>query len=252
MRAQNVTREAEEEEVVGQVQSFPPFESWVERMNEEPEFLVDEVVVQRVSSFSSTDAARLGIVKLHTQLINEKGLTIPSSFILKGGSAVCLIIFESNGTNYAVITHKLRLSVGTEISELPGGFVDSLGNFRGTSISLLNALIPSIQIDLHTLVDLTEVVYTGSSHPRVFTVPQGSDEGVRIMLYRQKVSQKVLLSLKEALKAAHEDSTQTMYFEILPLNDVLEAMDARTVAAAYMLAKVLEEGGNIFTAEAIS
>ena len=247
MRVQPSTGSAAKDgRLVGLVQSFPPFEMWVERMNEETDFMVSEVVIQHVECYEGGGTVRPGIVKLQTILVNERGVSLPASFLLRGPAAVGLISYRVGERDYVVVSHKVRVSAGAPVTELPSGMVDPTGAFRGLSVDVLQSIVPSLQLDSHTTKDLTELVY-GQPLSRLRTLPQYCDESFSVLLYRRRVDEATLGYLQSVLKEAHAEK-HPLYFELLPLGDVLRCADAKTVASCHMLCKVIEEGGSdLFT-----
>ncbi|XP_062001189.1 nudix hydrolase 14, chloroplastic-like [Rosa rugosa] len=114
------------------------FKQWLKNMESETGILSDgslalkRVLIQGVDMFGK----RIGFLKFEADVIDkETGEKVPGIVFARGPAVAVLILLESEGKAYAVLTEQVRVPVGRIILELPAGMLDDdKGDFLGTAI----------------------------------------------------------------------------------------------------------------------
>eukprot|EP01065_Artemidia_motanka_P012053 TRINITY_DN16575_c0_g1_i2.p1 TRINITY_DN16575_c0_g1~~TRINITY_DN16575_c0_g1_i2.p1 ORF type:complete len:274 (+),score=84.27 TRINITY_DN16575_c0_g1_i2:68-889(+) len=227
--------------------SFPPFEAWVASFRDEAEFCVTGVELQHVDMFSERastigrGARRCGRAKITAHVSNAQGVTARVCMVLRGPSAVCLLLLRTEqGAEHVVIVRQPRLApASSRIIELPAGFISVDGAFCGRAADEIRRAVPALTFAADTVVDLTGIVHRGDPLCRgIATVPLGSDEQVGVVLCRAPVSAARLDEITASLRTAR---SAPLLFDVMPLSELpLRTTDARALAAYYLNQKVSE------------
>ncbi|KAL7188742.1 hypothetical protein ACSBR1_038579 [Camellia fascicularis] len=91
-----------------------------------------QVLIQGVDMFGK----RVGFVKFNADVVDKAtGKKVPGIVFARGPAVAVLILLESDGKTYAVLTVQARVPVGRLILELPAGMLNGdNGDFVGTAI----------------------------------------------------------------------------------------------------------------------
>ncbi|RYQ96935.1 hypothetical protein Ahy_B08g092877 [Arachis hypogaea] len=144
------------------------FKQWLHNLQSEIGILADgtlalrQVLIQGVDMFGKC----IGFLKFKADIYKP----VPGIAFARGPAVTVLILLESDGETYAVLTEQARVPTGRIILELPAGMLDDdKGDFVGTavresslSLSLYNSLHglvveeeTGIKFKLEDMVDLT-------------------------------------------------------------------------------------------------
>ncbi|KAJ6326851.1 hypothetical protein OIU78_013859 [Salix suchowensis] len=180
-------------------------------------FLLKQVLVQGVDMFGQ----RMGFLKFKADIINkETGVKIPGVVFARGPAVTVLILLDSEGETYAVLTEQVRVPTGRLVLELPAGMLDAdKGDFVGTAVREVEEET-GIHLTLGDMFDLTAFL-DPSTGGRVFPSPisvnvdnhyamtgqaqhegavlvirEGCDEEISVFLYRGCVGKEIITQLQ--------------------------------------------------------
>ncbi|XP_071700343.1 nudix hydrolase 14, chloroplastic-like [Rutidosis leptorrhynchoides] len=174
------------------------FEQWLNNIQSEKGLLADgslylkQVLIQGVDMFGK----RVGFVKFKADIIDkETGQKVPGIVFARGPAVAVLILLDSEGTTYTVLTDQVRVPIGRPILELPAGMLDdNVGDVIGTAIREVEEET-GIKLNLDDMVDLTSFL-DPSTGCKVVPSPGGCDEELSLLLYRGSVSADVIKQLQ--------------------------------------------------------
>ncbi|XP_028064487.1 nudix hydrolase 14, chloroplastic-like isoform X2 [Camellia sinensis] len=114
------------------------FKQWLKNLQTENGILsngamfLKQVLIQGVDMFGK----RVGFVKFNADVVDKAtGKKVPGIVFARGPAVAVLILLESDGKTYAVLTEQARVPVGRLILELPAGMLNGdNGDFVGTAI----------------------------------------------------------------------------------------------------------------------
>ncbi|KAL8536936.1 hypothetical protein ACS0TY_012212 [Phlomoides rotata] len=115
-----------------------------------------------ISKDSGMFGKRIGYLKFKADVIDkETGNKIPGIVFARGPAVAVLILLESDGETYAVLTEQVRVPVGKLVLELPAGMLDDdNGDIVGTAVcevSLPLSLSINRKCSLLTLTDIYSI-----------------------------------------------------------------------------------------------
>ncbi|KAM7256968.1 hypothetical protein ACFE04_012709 [Oxalis oulophora] len=174
-------------------------------------FTLKQVLIQGVDMFGN----RIGFLKFKADIFdNQTGQKIPGIVFARGPAVTVLILLESDGEVYAVLTEQARVPTGRTVLELPAGMLDDdKGDFVGTAVRevssflfvcpFVSLMLPTykveeeigIKLKLEDMVDLTAFLVT-STGGRIFPSPGGCDEEISVFLYKGCVNKETITSLQ--------------------------------------------------------
>ncbi|XP_052111831.1 nudix hydrolase 14, chloroplastic-like [Arachis duranensis] len=129
------------------------FKQWLHNLQSEIGILADgtlalrQVLIQGVDMFGK----RIGFLKFKADIYKP----VPGIVFARGLAVTVLILLESDGETYAVLTEQARVPTGRIILELPAGMLDDdKGDFVGTAVREVEEET-GIKFKLEDMVDLT-------------------------------------------------------------------------------------------------
>ncbi|KAA3456232.1 nudix hydrolase 14, chloroplastic-like [Gossypium australe] len=167
------------------------FRQWLKNLECENGILANgnmtltQVLIQGVDMFGK----RIGFLKFKADIIDKgTGKKVPGIVFARGPAVTVLILLESEGTTYAVLTEQVRVPTGRVVLELPAGMLDDdKGDFVEEEIG--------IRLKLEDMVDLTAFLDPSTGF-KVFPSPGGCDEELGLFLYRGRVDKNIITQLE--------------------------------------------------------
>ncbi|XP_010433965.1 PREDICTED: nudix hydrolase 14, chloroplastic [Camelina sativa] len=174
------------------------FKNWLRNLESESGILADgtmtlkQLLIQGVDMFGK----RIGFLKFKADIFdNETGQKVPGIVFARGPAVAVLILLESDGESYAVLTEQVRVPTGKIVLELPAGMLDDdKGDFVGTAVREVEEEI-GIKLKKEDMVDLTAFLDPSTGH-KIFPSPGGCDEEMSVFLYRGQVEQETIRHLQ--------------------------------------------------------
>ncbi|KAI3687496.1 hypothetical protein L1987_81193 [Smallanthus sonchifolius] len=174
------------------------FEQWLKNIQSEKGILADgslslrQVLIQGVDMFGK----RIGFLKFKADVIDkETGKKVPGIVFARGPAVAVLILLESEGKTYTVLTEQVRVPVGRSVLELPAGMLDdNVGDIVGTAVREVEEET-GIELNLDDMVDLTSFLEPSTGY-KVIPSPGGCDEELSLLLYRGSVNADVITQLQ--------------------------------------------------------
>ncbi|KAG8484295.1 hypothetical protein CXB51_023832 [Gossypium anomalum] len=174
------------------------FRQWLKNLECESGILANgnmtltQVLIQGVDMFGK----RIGFLKFKADIIDKgTGKKVPGIVFARGPAVTVLILLESEGTTYAVLTEQVRVPTGRVILELPAGMLDDdKGDFVGTAVREVEEEI-GIRLKLEDMVDLSAFLDPSTGF-KVFPSPGGCDEELGLFLYRGRVDKNIITQLE--------------------------------------------------------
>ncbi|CAN6223592.1 unnamed protein product [Urochloa humidicola] len=103
------------------------FKQWLSNLQSEKGVLtygrlnLTRILIQGVDMFGK----RVGFLKFKADIVDEETKTkVPGIVFARGSAVAVLILLESNGQTYAVLTEQVRVPIGKFVLELPAGMLD--------------------------------------------------------------------------------------------------------------------------------
>ncbi|NP_001394093.1 Nudix hydrolase 14, chloroplastic isoform 2 [Zea mays] len=137
------------------------FKQWLRNLQSEKGVLtygrlsLTRVLIQGVDMFGK----RVGFLKFKADIVDEETKTkVPGIVFARGPAVAVLILLESNGETYAVLTEQVRVPIGKFLLELPAGMLDDeKGDFVGTAVREVEEET-GIKLNIEDMVDLTALL----------------------------------------------------------------------------------------------
>ncbi|KAF5734454.1 nudix hydrolase 14 chloroplastic-like [Tripterygium wilfordii] len=129
--------------------------------------LLHRVLIQGVDMFGR----RVGFLKFKADIIDkETGNKVPGIVFARGPAVAVLILLQSEGETFAVLTEQARVPTGKVVLELPAGMLDDENNdIVGTAVREVEEET-GINLKLQDMIDLTAFLDASTGH-RVFPSP---------------------------------------------------------------------------------
>ncbi|XP_010248024.1 PREDICTED: nudix hydrolase 14, chloroplastic isoform X2 [Nelumbo nucifera] len=197
-----------------------------------------QVLIQGVDMFGK----RVGFLKFKADILDkETGKKIPGIVFSRGPAVAVLILLESEGETYAVLTEQARVPVGKFILELPAGMLDDdNGDFIGTAVREVEEEI-GMHLNLDDMVNLTALL-DPSTGGRVFPSPGGCDEEISLFLYRSRVDSETISKLQGKETGLREHG-ELIKVHVVPYDKLWRATaDAKALTAIALYEMARREG----------
>ncbi|XP_052209533.1 nudix hydrolase 14, chloroplastic [Diospyros lotus] len=220
------------------------FKQWLKNIQTETGLLANgamslkQVLIQGVDMFGK----RVGFLKFIADVFDkERGSKVPGIVFARGPAVAVLILLESEGETYTVLTEQVRVPVGRLILELPAGMLaDDKGDFVGTAVREVEEET-GIHLNLEDMVDLTAFL-DPSTGSRVFPSPGGCDEEISLFLYQGHVSKEIVTQLQGKETGLREQG-ELIKVHIVPYAKLWRATaDAKALMAIALYEMAKREG----------
>ncbi|KAL9258458.1 Nudix hydrolase 14, chloroplastic-like protein [Drosera capensis] len=201
-------------------------------------FELREVLIQGVDYFGK----RVGFLKFKAVIIDkETGHKVPGIVFARGPAVAILILLESEGETYAVLTEQVRVPTGRFVLELPAGMLDDdKGDFVGTAVREVEEET-GIQLNVGDMIELTAFL-DSSTGSRVFPSPGGCDEEISIFLYKGSVSKETIEQLQGKESGLREHG-ELIKVRVVPYSKLWRATaDAKVLMAIALYEMALKDG----------
>lgn len=152
-----------------------------------------------------------------------------------------LILLESEGETYAVLTEQARVPVGRIILELPAGMLDDdKGDIVGTAVREVEEET-GIKLNVEDMVDLTAFL-DSSTGSTVFPSPGGCDEEISIFLCRKRVDKEIITHLQGKETGLREHG-ELIKVRVVPYKNLWRTTaDCKVLVAVALLEMAKNEG----------
>ncbi|GMY30155.1 nudix hydrolase 14, chloroplastic [Fagus crenata] len=220
------------------------FKQWLKNLQTETGILADNamslkhVLIQGVDMFGE----RVGFLKFKADIFyKETGKKVPGIVFARGAAVAILILLESEGETYVVLTEQVRVPVGKLILELPAGMLDDdKGDFVGTAAREVEEET-GIHLDLENMVDLTAFLEP-STGCRVFPSPGGCDEEISLFLYQQHVEKEIIMQL-QGKETGLRDHGELIKVRVVPYKKLWRmTADSKVLMAIALYEMAMREG----------
>ncbi|XP_010529515.1 PREDICTED: nudix hydrolase 14, chloroplastic [Tarenaya hassleriana] len=222
------------------------FKNWLNNLQSETGILADEamalkqVVIQGVDMFGN----RVGFLKFKADIFDKAtGQKVPGIVFARGPAVTVLILLESDGETYAVLTEQVRVPTGRVVLELPAGMLDDdKGDFVGTAVREVEEEI-GIELKKEDMVDLTAFL-DASTGRRVFPSPGGCDEEISVFLYRGHVENETIRQLQgKESTVGLEEHGEFIKVRVVPYRELWRrTADAKVLMAVGLYEMAQREG----------
>lgn len=220
------------------------FKQWLTNLQRDDGILADasmsliRVLIQGVDMFGN----RIGFLKFKADIIDkETGKKVPGIVFARGPAVTVLILLESEGETYAVLTEQARVPTGKLILELPAGMLDDdEGDFVGTAVREVEEEI-GIRLNVQDMVDLTALL-DSSTGSRVLPSPGGCDEEIGVFLYRGRVDKESIRELNDKETGIREHG-ELIKVRVVPYRELWRSTpDAKALVAVALYEMASREG----------
>lgn len=222
----------------------PVFQQWAKSVD--VKFLIKHVLFQSVDMFGP----RVGFLKFKADCADRaSGQFLPGIVFMRGGSVGILVVLvsEQTGQEFTVAVKQPRLPTGNFDSvEIPAGMLDDEGNFAGKAAEELQEET-GISVLSNDLLDLNKLLLDqpaaratrsrGETNEGVYLSPGGSDEFMRLFLYRKVWKQEAIEALEGKLGGLR-DHGELISLSIIPYEDLIKVPDGKTLCAIAMYDRV--------------
>ncbi|OWM87760.1 hypothetical protein CDL15_Pgr016456 [Punica granatum] len=220
------------------------FKQWLKNLQCETGVLANgaatlrQVLIQGVDMFGNS----IGFLKFKADIFDkETGKKVPGIVFARGPAVAVLVLLDSGGVTYAVLTEQVRVPVGRCILELPAGMLDDdKGDFVGTAVREVEEET-GIQLNLEDMVDLTAFLDSSTGN-RIFPSPGGCDEDISIFLYRGTVDEEKIKQL-QGKETGLRDHGELIKVRVVPYEKLWRSTADAKVLMAIALYEMAKKDG---------
>ncbi|PRP78989.1 nudix hydrolase 14 [Planoprotostelium fungivorum] len=248
---------------------FSPFNDWWNNLgrsvHKHENYLIKSITLQSVDLFGKPPHQKIGFIKFTAEVTDqESGEHVPGVTFMRGGAVGMLCVLEAEEGNeepQVILTVQPRIPMATfRMVEIPAGMVDESGKFAGQAAKELKEEC-GLEIEEKELVDLTELTFqtirdeerkegregegdgeVDAGQIGVYTSPGGSDEFLRLFLYRKKLPLQKIKELEGKL-TGNLDEGEKISLRLVPLKTLWRTTkDAKALAALALWQGLKSEG----------
>jgi ADP-sugar diphosphatase len=160
-----------------------------------------------------------------------KNPEISNIVFMRGGSvAILVMLIADNGMRWGVLTVQPRAAIGKyNMAEIPAGMMDKDDNFFGVAAKELKEET-GLVINSSDLEDLTEDLGYNVVYPSC----GGCDEFMKFFLYRTKMANDKIESLRNKCTGAYEEG-ENIKLKVVPFDRMADhSPDMKTLTALYL------------------
>ncbi|KMT12210.1 hypothetical protein BVRB_5g101570 [Beta vulgaris subsp. vulgaris] len=220
------------------------FQQWLKNLHRENGALtngvmsLNKVLIQGVDYFGN----RIGFLKFRADIIdNEMGKKVPGIVFARGPAVAILILLESEGQNYAILTEQVRVPTGRFVLELPAGMLDDdKGDFVGTAVREVEEET-GMNLNKEDMVELTAFL-DPSTGGKVFPSPGGCDEELSVFLFQSVVSKETIQQL-QGKKTGLQEHGELIKVHVVPYAQLWRATADAKVLMAIALYEMAKRDG---------
>ncbi|RDI80860.1 hypothetical protein Vi05172_g9182 [Venturia inaequalis] len=246
--------------------SFSPFKTWLSSIQHSlstqkelshtfhhAPYQLRKIDVQAVDFFGK---GRIGFLKLQTEIINDKGETLPGAVFMRGGSVGMLIVLQPDdvekGTEddkHAILAIQPRVAGGSlAFVEIPAGMLDG-GTFSGGAAKEIEEET-GLKVKESELIDMTALAIAdsedanGEKLPKaMYPSPGGCDEYIPLFLVEKRIPRAQMEEFRGKLTGLREEG-EKITLKLVPLKDLWKegARDGKTLAAWALYSGLKAEG----------
>ncbi|XP_038679323.1 nudix hydrolase 14, chloroplastic [Tripterygium wilfordii] len=220
------------------------FNKWLNNLQSETGILANgtmllhRVLIQGVDMFGR----RVGFLKFKADIIDkETGNKVPGIVFARGPAVAVLILLQSEGETFAVLTEQARVPTGKVVLELPAGMLDDENNdIVGTAVREVEEET-GINLKLQDMIDLTAFLDASTGH-RVFPSPGGCDEEISLFLYRGHVDREIITQL-QGKETGLRDHGELINVRVVPYEKLWRmTADAKVLMAVSLYEMAKKDG----------
>lgn len=220
------------------------FKQWLHNLQTENGILANDTMTLRQVLIQGVDmfGKRIGFLKFIPEIIDkETGNKVPGIVFARGPAVAMLILLESEGETYAVLTEQARVPVGRIILELPAGMLDDdKGDIVGTAVREVEEET-GIKLNVEDMVDLTAFL-DSSTGSTVFPSPGGCDEEISIFLCRKRVDKEIITHVQGKETGLREHG-ELIKVRVVPYKNLWRTTaDCKVLVAVALLEMAMNEG----------
>jgi ADP-sugar diphosphatase len=217
------------------------FKDWSDNLD--PRFNVKSIEFQSVDIGEHGRQPQVRFIKFKADVVDSDGKPFPGIVFMRGGSVAILVILECEGEEYTILTLQPRFPSGHfAFPEIVAGTLEGDGNFAGGAARELKEET-GIEINEKDLFDLTALFY-GDKFKGVFPTAGGSDEFLRLFVFRKAVDKEYIKNLQGKCTGLASENEQ-ITLKVIKLADLPnEAPDAKALSA-FMLFETAKKLGKI-------
>ncbi|XP_044956641.1 nudix hydrolase 14, chloroplastic [Hordeum vulgare subsp. vulgare] len=197
-----------------------------------------QILIQGVDMFGQ----RVGFLKFKADIVDEETRAkIPGIVFARGPAVAVLILLESKGQTYAVLTEQARVPIGKFILELPAGMLDDEnGDFVGTAVREVEEET-GIKLNLEDMVDLTALLDPATGC-KMLPSPGGCDEEIGLFLYRGHVDDETIRAL-QGKETGLRDHGELIKLRVVPYDQLWRSTaDSKALSAIALYEMAKKEG----------